>query len=163
VHALIKTNVASTLVAHAILQMPFVSIDEDTALTDSGRRSRASPAVDEQASTVRSTRRIAADLTRPFRRFELGLIFRQELTGPINVVDAFVDIEIAQASADDVERAASLNRFVPAASLFRWLFKTATLHRARGFDARGPSLGAASARGRRRRHDSPCRRRRLSL
>jgi hypothetical protein len=33
VHALIKTNVAATIVAHAILQMPFVSIDEDTAWT----------------------------------------------------------------------------------------------------------------------------------
>jgi hypothetical protein len=33
VHALIKTNLAATMAAHAILQMPFVSIDEDTAWT----------------------------------------------------------------------------------------------------------------------------------
>src|ERR1700682_4702034 len=68
----------------------------------------------------RRVRRIAADLTRPFRRFELGLIFRQELTGPIKVVDASVDIEIAQTSADDVERAASLNPLRSSSELFRW-------------------------------------------
>jgi hypothetical protein len=33
VQALIKTNVAATMIAHAILHMPFVSIDEDTAWT----------------------------------------------------------------------------------------------------------------------------------
>jgi hypothetical protein len=42
------------------------------------------------------------------------------LTGPINVVDASVDIEIAQASADDVERAASLNPLRSSSELFRW-------------------------------------------
>jgi GNAT superfamily N-acetyltransferase len=71
------------------------------------------------SALYRRVRRIA-DLTRPFRRFELGLIFRLELTGPINVVDASVDIEIAQASADDVERAASLNPLRSRSELFRW-------------------------------------------
>ena len=57
----------------------------------------------------RRARKIAADLTRPVRRIELGLICRQELTGPIKMLDADVDIDIAQASADEIERAASLN------------------------------------------------------
>jgi hypothetical protein len=65
-------------------------------------------------------RRIVADLTRPVRRIELGLIFRQDLTGPINLFDADVDIEIAQASAEEIERASSLNPSGSRSEIFRW-------------------------------------------
>jgi hypothetical protein len=69
----------------------------------------------------RQSRRIVADLTRPVRRIELGLVFRQDLTGPIKVFDADVNIDIAQASLDDVEQAAFLNPHGSRRSeIFRW-------------------------------------------
>jgi GNAT superfamily N-acetyltransferase len=70
----------------------------------------------------RRTRRIVADLTRPVRRIELGLVFRQDLTGPIEMFDADVNIDIAQASLDDLERAASLNPLGSRrrSKIFRW-------------------------------------------
>jgi GNAT superfamily N-acetyltransferase len=52
---------------------------------------------------------------------ELGLVFRQDLTGPIKVLDADVNIDIAEASLDDVEWSASLNPFGSRRSeIFRW-------------------------------------------
>jgi len=72
------------------------------------------------SALYRQARRIAADLTRPFRRIELGLIYRQELTGPIKMLDADVDIDIAQASAEEIERASSLNPSGSRSEIFRW-------------------------------------------
>jgi hypothetical protein len=49
------------------------------------------------------------------------LFFRQDLIGPIKVFDADVNIDIAQASLEDVERAAFLNPFGSRRSeIFRW-------------------------------------------
>lgn len=73
------------------------------------------------SALYRRARRIAAGLTRPFRRFELALMRRQDLTESIRVIDADVDIEIAQASADDVDWAASLGRYDSRrGEVFRW-------------------------------------------
>lgn len=55
----------------------------------------------------RRAHQIVADLTRPFRRFEINLIFRQDLTGPVKLIHLNVEIDIARASADDVEQAGS--------------------------------------------------------
>ncbi|MGA8567361.1 MAG: hypothetical protein WB580_06165 [Candidatus Binataceae bacterium] len=71
------------------------------------------------SALYRRTRRIAADLTRPVRCIELALIFRQDLTLPINVSDADVKIEIEQASSEDVEQAASLHPVGSRLEIFR--------------------------------------------
>ena len=117
------------------------------------------------SALYRRTRRIAADLTRPVRCIELALIFRQDLTLPINVSDADVKIEIEQASSEDVEQAASLHPvgsrleiFLMASRKRVWVF-----YRARRFRAGGLQLAAASPRSRRWRHDLPSRPRSLSL
>jgi hypothetical protein len=68
----------------------------------------------------RRARRIAADFTRPVRRVELALIFRQDLSESVKVFDARVQIEVAQASREDVEQAASLNPLGSRLETFRW-------------------------------------------
>jgi len=68
----------------------------------------------------RHTRRIAADLTRPIRRIELAVIFQQDLSEPIQVSDAKLQIEVAQASPDDVQQAASLNPSSSRRETFCW-------------------------------------------
>lgn len=68
----------------------------------------------------RRTRRIAADLTRPLRRIELALVFRQDLSEPVKILDAKVQIELTQASRDDVEQAASLNPSGSRRETFWW-------------------------------------------
>jgi GNAT superfamily N-acetyltransferase len=68
----------------------------------------------------RRARRIVADLTRPVRRIDLALIFRQDLTEPVNLYDAHVKIELAQASPDEVEQAASLNPVGSRREIFLW-------------------------------------------
>jgi GNAT superfamily N-acetyltransferase len=58
------------------------------------------------SAAYRRARQTAADLTRPFRRFELALMRRQDLTGPIRLVEADVEIDIAQVvSADEIDAA----------------------------------------------------------
>jgi GNAT superfamily N-acetyltransferase len=49
---------------------------------------------------------IAAALTRPFRRLELATLFRQDLTGQLELFDADIDVDIGLASTHEVERAA---------------------------------------------------------
>ena len=78
-----------------------------------GERYRSSP-------LYRRTRRIAADLTRPLRRIELALVFRQDLSEPVKILDAKVQIELTQASRDDVEQAASLNPSGSRRETFWW-------------------------------------------
>ena len=70
----------------------------------------------------RQARRIAADLTRPFRRFEVANIIRKSLVAPIETFTDDREIEIVQASAEEVERAAqSLGRPDPGRrEMFRW-------------------------------------------
>jgi hypothetical protein len=68
----------------------------------------------------RRARRIVADLTWPFRRFEINLMFRQDLTGPVKLIEANVEIDIARASADEVERAGSLIPDSRCSEVFRW-------------------------------------------
>ncbi|HXZ88892.1 MAG TPA: GNAT family N-acetyltransferase [Candidatus Binataceae bacterium] len=65
---------------------------------------------------------LAAALTRPFRRLELATIFRQDLTGPVELFDANIDVDIGLASAQEVERAAeTLHGRVPdRRAIFRW-------------------------------------------
>jgi len=75
----------------------------------------------------RRARRIVADLTRPIRRIELALLFRQDLTEPVKVYDANVKIEVAQASPDDVEQAASLNPVGSRREVFRWRLENGCL------------------------------------
>ena len=74
------------------------------------------------SAAYRWARRTAAELTRPFRRLELCIVYRYDLTQPIAPFEAGVDVRIAQASAADLEEAARLR--VPhdpaAAELFRW-------------------------------------------
>jgi hypothetical protein len=73
------------------------------------------------SALYRQARRIAANVTRPARRFEIASIRRQDLTGPIRLIEADVNIEIVQASADDIKRAASLGRRgSPRGEVFRW-------------------------------------------
>jgi len=55
----------------------------------------------------RRARHVVADFTRPVRRIELAFIFRQDLSEPVRVSDAKVQIDVAQASRDEVERAVS--------------------------------------------------------
>jgi hypothetical protein len=61
-----------------------------------------------------------ADLTRPFRCFEINLMFRQDLTGPVKLIQANVEIDIGRASADEVERAGSLIPDSRRSEVFRW-------------------------------------------
>jgi ribosomal protein S18 acetylase RimI-like enzyme len=72
------------------------------------------------SSLYRRTRRIAAALTRPLRRIELALVFRQDLSEPVKILDAKVQIELTQASRDDVEQAASLNPSGSRRETFWW-------------------------------------------
>ncbi len=73
------------------------------------------------SAIYRKARRIVADLMRPFRRLELAYIFRQDLTRPVKIIESDADINIAQASADDVERAILLGRQYPRRrEVFRW-------------------------------------------
>ena len=46
---------------------------------------------------------IAAALTRPFRRLELATLFRQDLTGQLELFDADIDVGIGLASMHEVE------------------------------------------------------------
>ncbi|MGH8012954.1 MAG: GNAT family N-acetyltransferase [Candidatus Binataceae bacterium] len=67
-------------------------------------------------------RRMAAELTRPFRRLELCIIYSKDLTKPIAPFDAGVDVAITLASAADQDEAAML-RLPPNPSrreLFKW-------------------------------------------
>jgi len=70
----------------------------------------------------RQARRIAAAGTRPFRRFEVATIFRKSLMGQIETFSGDRDIEVVQASAEEVNRAAqSLGRPSPRrGEMFRW-------------------------------------------
>jgi hypothetical protein len=62
-----------------------------------------------------------AVLTRPFRRFELALIFRKDLTGPLERLETDADIEIGLASAEEVARAAIvIRRRQRGSEVFRW-------------------------------------------
>jgi hypothetical protein len=65
-------------------------------------------------------RHVVADFTRPIRRIELAFIFRQDLSEPVRVSDAKVQIDVAQASRDEVERAASLNPSGSRREIFSW-------------------------------------------
>jgi GNAT superfamily N-acetyltransferase len=66
--------------------------------------------------------RIVAALTQPFRRLELATLFRQDLTGQVELFDADIDVDIGLASAEEAERAAeTLRRRNPARrAIFRW-------------------------------------------
>jgi GNAT superfamily N-acetyltransferase len=66
--------------------------------------------------------RIVATLTRPFRRFEIATVYRQDLAGRVNVFDAEVGVDIGQASDEEVVRAAeTLGRRDPdRCERFRW-------------------------------------------
>lgn len=75
------------------------------------------------SALYRRTRRIAADLSRPVRRIELALIFRQDLTLPVSVFDADVKIEVGQISPEEVEHAASLRPVGAHLETFRWRIK----------------------------------------
>jgi GNAT superfamily N-acetyltransferase len=75
------------------------------------------------SSLYRRALRIGADLTRPVRRVELALIFRQDLRLPIKVSDANVKIEIEEASPEDVEQAASLRPVGSRLEIFRETFR----------------------------------------
>jgi GNAT superfamily N-acetyltransferase len=74
------------------------------------------------SALYRLARRIAATATRPFRRFEVATIIRKSLIGPIETFRGDGEIEIVQASAEEVERAAqSLRRPGPdRREMFRW-------------------------------------------
>ncbi len=65
---------------------------------------------------------VGAALTRPFRRLELATLFRQDLTGPVELFDADIDVDIGLASAQEVERAAETLRRPDAnrRALFQW-------------------------------------------
>ena len=74
------------------------------------------------SALYRLSRRIAAAATRPFRRFEVATIIRKSLVVPIETFSDDREIEIVQASAEEVERAAqSLGRPDPGRrEMFRW-------------------------------------------
>jgi hypothetical protein len=61
-------------------------------------------------------------LTRPFRRFELALIFRKDLTGSLERLETDAHIEIGPASAEEVARAAIVigRRRQGRSEVFRW-------------------------------------------
>lgn len=65
---------------------------------------------------------VGAALTRPFRRLELATLFRQDLTGQVELFDSNIDVDIGLASAQEAERAAeTLRRRDPdRRALFRW-------------------------------------------
>ncbi|MGH7914580.1 MAG: GNAT family N-acetyltransferase [Candidatus Binataceae bacterium] len=89
------------------------------------------------SSIHRWARRTAAELTRPLRRLELCILYRYDLTQPIASFDAGVDVQIAQASAEDIEPAASLR--VPPDPNLRELFKWRLEHDCVCFLARAGS------------------------
>ena len=66
--------------------------------------------------------RIGGALTRPFRRLELATLFRQDLTGQVELFDADIDIDIGLASTQEAERAAETlgHRDPDLRALFRW-------------------------------------------
>jgi GNAT superfamily N-acetyltransferase len=74
------------------------------------------------SALYRRGRRLAAVLTRPFRRFELALIFRKDLTGQLERFESDPDIEIGPASAEEIEQAATAigRRQRGLREVFRW-------------------------------------------
>jgi GNAT superfamily N-acetyltransferase len=70
----------------------------------------------------RLVRRTGAALTRPLRRLEIAIVCRQDLSAHVDVFEADVDLDISQASAEEVDRAAAgLGRRDPhRRDLFRW-------------------------------------------
>jgi GNAT superfamily N-acetyltransferase len=74
------------------------------------------------SESYKRARRAAAELTRPFRRLEFCIIYRYDLTQPIDAFDAGVEVESGQASTEEVERAVLVRR-PPDPSLhemFKW-------------------------------------------
>lgn len=78
------------------------------------------------SALYRRGRRFAAVVTRPIRRFELSLIFRKDLGGPLERFESDPDIDIGPASAEEIERAAiTIGRAQKdLRELFRWRFKS---------------------------------------
>ena len=70
-----------------------------------------------------------AVLARPFRRFELALIFRKDLTGRLERLETDADIEIGSASTQEVEQAAIAigHRRQDTGEVFRWRMETGCL------------------------------------
>jgi GNAT superfamily N-acetyltransferase len=70
----------------------------------------------------RRARRIVGTVARPFALFELAIIYRKDLTAPLDAFQIDDDLDMGQATAEEIQRAAeSLGRPNPQrAELFRW-------------------------------------------
>jgi hypothetical protein len=92
------------------------------------------------SSLYRMAYQAGAAVTRPLRRLEVAVIYyRQDLSGPIEPFDSDLELEIVQASPEEIERAATALRRpdLRRRELFRWRLENGCVcFLARGF-ARG--------------------------
>src|ERR1700756_2405766 len=81
------------------------------------------------SALYRRGRRLVAEVTHPFRRLELSLIFRKDLTEEFERLETDADIEIGPASLHEVEQAAIAigHRRQDTGEVFRWRIETGCL------------------------------------
>jgi GNAT superfamily N-acetyltransferase len=81
------------------------------------------------SALYRRGRRLVAELTRPFRRFEVSFILRKDLTKELERLETGANIEIGPASTQEVEQAAIAmgHRDQSSGEVFRWRMESGCL------------------------------------